>query len=61
MDLEGYLERIKEYLDELEQKNEKLKAFCDQFRTLALGFKDEEIITLLEEILSEEEKPADKI
>ncbi len=60
MALDGYLDRLTEYLDELEQKDEKLKAFCDQFKTLALGFKDEEIITLLEEILSKEET-AEKI
>ncbi len=58
--LDGYLDKITEYLDELEQKDEKLKAFCDRFRILALGFKDEEIITLLEDILSKEEKTAEK-
>ncbi len=58
--LDGYLDKITEYLDELEQKDKKLKAFCDQFRTLALGFKDEEIITLLEEVLSKEETTAEK-
>ncbi len=58
--LDGNMDRIIEYLDELVQKDEKLNRFCDQFRTLALGFRDEEIITLLEEILSKEEKDAEK-
>ncbi len=59
--LDGNMDRIIEYLDQLDQKDEKLKMFCDQFRALALGFKDQEIITLLEEILSKEEKPAEKM
>ncbi len=58
--LDGYLDKITEYLDQLEQKDEKLKVFCNQLKTLALGFKDEEIITLLEEILSKKEKSAKK-
>ncbi len=56
MALDGYLDKITEYLDKLEQKDEKLKAFCDHYRALAFGFKDENIITLLEETISKTEK-----
>ncbi len=54
--LDGNMDGITQYLDELEQKEKKLKGFCNKFRTLALGFKDVEIENLLEEYISKVEK-----
>ncbi len=56
MVLGGYMDRITQYLDELEQKEKKLEGFCNQFRALALDFQDVEIEHLLKEYLSKVEK-----
>ncbi len=45
--LDGNMDRITSYLDEMLENDEKLKGFCENVRTLALGYKDEEIVDLV--------------
>ncbi len=54
--LDGYMDKITTYVDELEGKDGKQNGFCNQFRALALDFKDVEIENLLEEYLSKVKK-----
>ncbi|MCP4673452.1 MAG: response regulator, partial [Desulfobacula sp.] len=50
--LDGDMDEITAYLAELEKQDTKLELFCQQFRELALGYKDEKIVSLLKQYLS---------
>ncbi len=46
------MDKITICLDELEQRTGRLNRFCDKLRALTFGFGDEEILCLLEDIIS---------
>jgi hypothetical protein len=54
--MRGIMSEIRKQMDEIEQLDAKYAPFALKVRELARGFEDEQIVALVEEYLSKDEK-----